>query len=191
MAQLVSNLSATQETWVWSLSQEDPLEKGMATRSSLLPWRIPWIEEPCRLQSKGKQRVGHNWMTSTHLCLLILFCLSTFTHSGVSVFMEATSIWFNWWSKEGPPSLTWVGITQSSEGQNRTQRVRWNECCSLLPEMSIFSCPHADIRAPGSWPFRFRDMYQQLPWCLGLWAHTELHHWLSLASNLQTTEFGT
>ena len=68
-----------QETWVWSLGQEDPLEKGMATHSSILAWRIPWIEEPCRLQSMGKKTVGHNWVTSTHFCLLMLFGLSTFT----------------------------------------------------------------------------------------------------------------
>ena len=48
------------ETWVQSLDQEDPLEKGMATHSSILAWKIPWTEEPGRLQSMGWQRVGHN-----------------------------------------------------------------------------------------------------------------------------------
>ena len=48
------------ETWVLSLGQEDPLEKEMATHSSILAWRIPWMEEPGRLQSMGSQRVGHN-----------------------------------------------------------------------------------------------------------------------------------
>ena len=52
-----------QETWVWSLGQEDPLEKGMATHSSILAWRIPWTEEPGGLQSMGLQRVGHDWAT--------------------------------------------------------------------------------------------------------------------------------
>ena len=47
-----------------SLSQEDPLEKEMVTHSSILAWRIPWMEKPCRLQSMGLQRVGHNWATS-------------------------------------------------------------------------------------------------------------------------------
>ena len=60
MAQLVKNLSAMQETWVQSLGQEDPLEKGMATHSSILAWRIPWTEEPGVLLSMGLQRVGHN-----------------------------------------------------------------------------------------------------------------------------------
>ena len=54
-----------QETWVQSLGWEDPLEKGMSTHSSILAWRIPWTEEPGRLQSMGSQRVGHNWATNT------------------------------------------------------------------------------------------------------------------------------
>ena len=54
------------ETRVWSLGQEDPLEKEMATHSSILAWRIPWTEEPGRLQSTGLQRVGLDWATSLH-----------------------------------------------------------------------------------------------------------------------------
>ena len=50
----------TQETWVQSLSQEDPLEKDMATHSSILAWEIPWTEEPGGLQSTESQRVGYN-----------------------------------------------------------------------------------------------------------------------------------
>ena len=55
----VSNLPAMQETQVRSLGWEDPLEKEMATRSSILAWNIPWTEEPGRLQSMASQRVGH------------------------------------------------------------------------------------------------------------------------------------
>ena len=58
MAQTVKNLPAMKETWVLSLGLEDPLEKGMATHSSILDWRIPWTEEPGRLESMGSQRVG-------------------------------------------------------------------------------------------------------------------------------------
>ena len=57
---MVKNLPAMQEMHVLSLGQEDPLEKGMATHSSILAWRIPWIEEPGRLQYMGSQRVGHD-----------------------------------------------------------------------------------------------------------------------------------
>ena len=60
VAQMVKNLPAMQETWVQSLGQKDPLEEEMATHSSILAWRIPWIEEPSRLQSMGSQRVGHD-----------------------------------------------------------------------------------------------------------------------------------
>ena len=56
--QMVKNLPAMQETWVRFLGQEDPLEKGMATHSSILAWRIPWTEEPGGLQSVGSQRVS-------------------------------------------------------------------------------------------------------------------------------------
>ena len=55
-----------QETPVPSLGQEDPMEKGMANHSSILAWRIPWTEEPGRLQSMESQRVGHNLETNTH-----------------------------------------------------------------------------------------------------------------------------
>ena len=57
---VVKNLPATQETRVQSLGREDPLEKEMATHSSILAWRIPWTEEPRRLQSMGLQRVEHD-----------------------------------------------------------------------------------------------------------------------------------
>ena len=63
---MVENLSAKQETWAQSLRQEDPLEKGMAIHSSILAWRIPWTEEPGRLQSIGLQRVGHDRTIKTH-----------------------------------------------------------------------------------------------------------------------------
>ena len=53
------------ETWVWSLGWEDPLEKGMATHSSILAWRIPWTEEPGGEESMGPQRVGRDWATTT------------------------------------------------------------------------------------------------------------------------------
>ena len=60
VAQMVKNLPARQETWVPSLGGEDPLEKGMATHSSILAWKIPWTEEPGGLQSIGSQRIGLN-----------------------------------------------------------------------------------------------------------------------------------
>ena len=57
---LIKDIPAMQGMWVRSLGWEDPLEQEMATHSSVLAWRIPWTEDPGRLQSVGLQRVGHN-----------------------------------------------------------------------------------------------------------------------------------
>ena len=67
------------ETQVWSLGWKDPLETGMATHSTILVWKIPWIEEPGELQSIGLQKVGHNWATNTLTFILVfLFCAFLF-----------------------------------------------------------------------------------------------------------------
>ena len=60
VAQMVKNMPAMHKSWVQSLGQEDPLEKGIATHSSILAWRILWTEEPGRLESMGSQRVRHD-----------------------------------------------------------------------------------------------------------------------------------
>ena len=65
VAQTVKALPVIQEIWVRSLGQEDPLEKGMATHSGALAWRIPWTEEPRGIQSMGSKTVGHNQATTT------------------------------------------------------------------------------------------------------------------------------
>jgi len=65
VSQTEKNLPAMQETRVQSLGREDPLEKGIATHSSIIAWRIPWTEEPGRLQSMRSQRVGHDRVTNT------------------------------------------------------------------------------------------------------------------------------
>ena len=73
VAQLVKNPPAVWETWVRSLGWEDLLEKGMATHSSILTWRIPWT-----IQSRGLQRVGHDWVTFTftfHVFSILIFII--------------------------------------------------------------------------------------------------------------------
>ena len=95
VAQMVKNLPAMQETWVQSLGQEDPLEKGMATHSSILTWRIPWTEELDGLQSLGSKRVRHDWVTNTFVWRWI----------GVKVrLQEDGSCWFCKVSLMGDPA---------------------------------------------------------------------------------------
>ena len=74
VGQMVKNLPAMRETRVRSLGQEDPLEKEMATHSSTLAWRIPWMEEPGGLQSMGSHRVGHDRAANRALLLPFLLC---------------------------------------------------------------------------------------------------------------------
>ena len=64
VAQMVKNLPAVQETCLWSLRQEASMEKGMATHSSILTWRIPWTEEADRLESMKLQRIRHDWVSN-------------------------------------------------------------------------------------------------------------------------------
>ena len=77
MAQMVKNPPAMRESWVQSLGLEDPLEKGMATHSSILAWRPPWTKKPGRLLSTGSQRVRHNW---------VIFISLTYIHSFLDSF---------------------------------------------------------------------------------------------------------
>ena len=84
----VKNPPAVRETWVRSLSQEDTLEKGMTTHSSILAWIIPWTEEPGRLQSTGSQRVREEWVTNT------LTSSSTQPTDGNLLKLQLTSILF-------------------------------------------------------------------------------------------------
>ena len=72
MAQTVKNLPAMQKSRVRSLGGEDPPEKEMATHSSILAWRIPWTGEPGGLQSRGSQKVRHDWATNTYSLLTAL-----------------------------------------------------------------------------------------------------------------------
>ena len=80
-----------QETWVRSLGWEDPLEKEMTTHSSTLAWKIPWTEEPGRLQSMGSLRVGHDWVTSLH------FTATIFLVAQEPWSFSTTTVWWWWW----------------------------------------------------------------------------------------------
>ena len=71
----VKNLPAMQETRIWYLDQEDPLEKEIATHSSILAWEIPWTEEPGGLQSMGTQRVRNDWSNLAHTDVMALLMI--------------------------------------------------------------------------------------------------------------------
>ena len=85
VAQRLKHLPPMWETRVQSLGREDPLEKEVATHSSIPAWRIPWMEEPGGLQSTGPQRVGHDWATSLFIqfirWLIIKLCQDYISHS--------------------------------------------------------------------------------------------------------------
>ena len=85
VAQRLRYLPAMWETRVRSLGQEDPLEKEMATHSSIFAWRIPWMEEPGGLQSTGSQRVGHDWAESFITDMNILINISWFMWTHISL----------------------------------------------------------------------------------------------------------
>ena len=101
VAQLVKNLPAVWETWVQSLDWEGPLEKGIATHSRILARRIPWTEEPGRLQSMGSQRVKHDWVT--------------FTFSS-TLYMLYVYVYINWcWKRP----WCWERLKAGGEGDDR------------------------------------------------------------------------
>ena len=82
VAQIIKRLLVVWETWVQSLGWEDPLEKEMTTHSSTLIWKIPWTEEPDMLQSLRSQRVGHEWVTSLSLHLIMLYFSEILANQG-------------------------------------------------------------------------------------------------------------
>ena len=101
VSQMVKNLPAMQEAWIWSLGWEDPMETGLVTFSSILTWRIPWTGEPGRLQSMELQRVRHDWATNyKHI--------QTYTYTtfeGREDFFSILHLWFHhmlykYWLKE-------------------------------------------------------------------------------------------
>ena len=82
------------DSQVWSLSQEDPLEKGMATPASILAWRIPWTKEPGELQSLGLQRIGHDWATEhTRRTLYLTFKRRSNEIISFCRFYFSTTLW--------------------------------------------------------------------------------------------------
>ena len=101
----VESLPAMQETRVQSLGKEDPLEKGMATHSSIFAWRIPWTEELGRLQSMGSHRLRHNWVTNT-----LTFTFHSWRREEGSFELESWYIFslIFWWRRKWEPTLVFL-----------------------------------------------------------------------------------
>ena len=142
MAQRLKHLPGMRETRVRSLGQEDPLEKEMATHSSTLVWRIPWREEPGRLQSMGSQRVQHNWTTSLSLFTLtrpesgLNIMLNIILGVFVRVFPERLTFDLVDEIKRLPSTML-VGLSQSTEAWIE-QKVDWESVLSAwLPSWDI------------------------------------------------------
>ena len=148
-----------QEIWVWSLAQEDPLEEGMATYSSILTWRIPWKGEPGGLQSIASHRVRHDWavmhcwsirqVVSTKSAFLFSFCyprvlpiLSLKCHFNLfSVFVTPNLPWFRLLS------LIWIPVIVSSFSKlqihDKSRKMGSNARLMFLKRHNFtFSCKH-------------------------------------------------
>ena len=109
---MVKRLPTMWETWVWSLGQQDPLEKEMATHSSTLAGKIPWTEEHGRLQSMGSQRVRHDWTTSlTHSLTHSLTWCWSWNSNPLATWCKELTHWKRPWGYER--------LKAGGEGDNR------------------------------------------------------------------------
>ena len=120
-----------QDMWIWSLGREDPLEKKVATHSSVLAWEIPWTEEPGGLEPMGSQRVGHDWAANSQVT-----CVGLCGHSVCLVIQYTYRSWV------GGETPDWVYRTQK-----RTEK-------SFIKWVTLNSNRHTSI-ANGSLPLHF------------------------------------
>ena len=129
-------------TWVRSLGWEDPLEKEMATRSSTLAWKIPWTEEPGRLQSMGWQRVGrHNWVAS--LSLFLISAATTMLKLKLQCFGHLM------WTADSLEKTLKLGKIES---KRRRGRQRMNFLDSVTDSMHVNLSKHLEIvKDRGAW----------------------------------------
>ena len=137
MAQMVKNLPAIQETCVWSLGWEDPLEKEMETHSSILAWKILWTEEPGRLQPMGLETVAQDWVTSLNFCLSFApkyFCMHTKSLQSFPTLCDPMDCSLPCSSVHGilqARILEWVAISFSS-GSSQSRDPTWVSCISCI-----------------------------------------------------------
>ena len=137
VAQMVKNLPTLQETQVWSLGQEDLLEKGMATHSSILAWRVPWTEEPGGLQSMGSQRVRHNWATNP-------FTFSFRLNDGFVCFVAQSCLTLCVPTDYSPPGSSVHGIFQARILE--WDAISYSRGSSRVRDQTHFSCISCIVR---------------------------------------------
>ena len=128
VAQMVKNRPVIQEIQVQSLGREDPLEKRLATHSSILAWRISWTEEPCRLQSMEFQRAGHDWVSNTltwtnfrPFWLCTVHHIHQYPDLTASSFMYCYLLYINGKQEQRRPSVT----SQVHRGNQAPPRLGW------------------------------------------------------------------
>ena len=139
IAQSVKNLLIVQGTWVQSLGQEDPLEKEMATHSSILAWKIPWTEEPAWLQSIGSQRVGDNWRTNTSLHLSCFSHVQLFATLRTVAHQALLSMRFSRQDTEVDCNFLLQGILLTRESNLCLLcNPHWQVCSLLLLPLGIY-----------------------------------------------------
>ena len=145
VSQMVNRLSTMREIWVRSLGREDPLEKEMAIHSSTIAWKIPWTEEPGRLQSMGSQRVRHDWATSL---------LHHFIPARMAIIKRSDNS-KSWWRHKGIRTL-WVRIGNST--------VTWNTVTQFFKMLNI--------KLQHDLPFPLLGIYQEEWKCTSTHKHT-------------------
>ena len=135
-----------QETWVWSLGWEDPLEKEMATHSTILAWRIPWTEEPGGLQNMGSQRVGHDLATKQQQTFLCVFStvegefLKDPPYHTFNIWVWVRNQGFRWQRRSGQPEsmcalCKWFEGKWAFEGRADWAQLAQVQAQELLPKV--------------------------------------------------------
>ena len=167
VAQTVKCLSTMRETWVQSLGWEDPLEKEMTIHSSTIAWKIPWTEEPGRLQSMGSQRVRHDWATS------LSFPWSHFviTFIGYSIVLKILGTVLSWekwllvvircvisheikgWFLFGRKAMTNLDNILKSGDITLLTKVLWSKLGFFQYHAQIWELGHKEGWAPKNWCF--------------------------------------
>ena len=139
VAQKVKNLPAMWETWIWTLDQENPLEKEMATLSSILAWKIPWREKPDGPQSMGSQRVRHGWAPDTHYWSYVKYVhykLALAKRPGMlqSMGLQKSQTWL---------SNDWRIITMTTKSTDSDEQQQ-----GLLPSVEAYEAAAVDLQHP-------------------------------------------